>query len=258
MPHPPTSFDPTSADEQAPPPPSAPPEQLSPRAVLQPPLSRRGAGPGLILLLPDETEPSRRRQKPLDPDPVQKWAEEGFAVVAITGPPSPAHDIADAVEALKKHAAVDAKDKIGIVSYGPLHPPVPARMPPEIVCVAAFAEPAPSPSPVPTYFHACGARDGRETTGTTGHASASVSWYPNTRRHFVLPGSAAYSPAPASLAHTRNLAFLKKHIGGPVFDIEAVWEEHTRWEFERRSVAQTMATMVVRARRLPLPVSPAR
>ena len=48
------------------------------------------------------------------------------------------------------------------------------------------------------------------------------------------------------LAHSRSLVFLRKVLGGPVFDIEAVWEEHTYFEFDARSVARTMGTMVVR------------
>ena len=40
------------------------------------------------------------------------------------------------------------------------------------------------------------------------------------------------------------MVFLRKHVGGPNFDIEAVWDEHTFFEFELRSVARTMGTMV--------------
>lgn len=46
------------------------------------------------------------------------------------------------------------------------------------------------------------------------------------------------------MSHSRNLSFLKKHIGGPYFDLEAIWEEHTKYEFADRSVARTMGTMV--------------
>lgn len=63
--------------------------------------------------------------------------------------------------------------------------------------------------------------------------------------HFVLPDSSYYDPASAALAHTRSLVFLRKHIGGPYFDLEAIWDEHTRFEFEDRSLAKTMGTMVV-------------
>jgi carboxymethylenebutenolidase len=43
---------------------------------------------------------------------------------------------------------------------------------------------------------------------------------------------------------TRNLTFLKKHMGGPYFDLEAIWEEHTYFEFAEREVEKTMGTMV--------------
>jgi carboxymethylenebutenolidase len=46
------------------------------------------------------------------------------------------------------------------------------------------------------------------------------------------------------VAHTRSLSFLKPLMGGPYFDLEAIWDEHTRYEFAVRSVEETMATMV--------------
>ncbi|KAL2156777.1 hypothetical protein VTH82DRAFT_1523 [Thermothelomyces myriococcoides] len=33
-------------------------------------------------------------------------------------------------------------------------------------------------------------------------------------------------------------------MGGPYFDLEAIWDEHTRYEFADRSVEKTVATMV--------------
>lgn len=61
------------------------PQQISPHLTLQPPLSRRGKGPGLILVLDHYAliEPS---EKHLDPPPLQKWAEEGFAVAQVLVP----------------------------------------------------------------------------------------------------------------------------------------------------------------------------
>jgi len=58
------------------------PIQLSPNLTLQTPLSRLGRGPGLILLA-DENAPLGFSNKTLDPPPLQKWAEEGFAVVQL-------------------------------------------------------------------------------------------------------------------------------------------------------------------------------
>lgn len=47
-----------------------------------------------------------------------------------------------------------------------------------------------------------------------------------------------------SLSHTRNLTFLKPLTNGPYFDLEAIWDEHTYYEFADRSVEHTMSTMV--------------
>jgi carboxymethylenebutenolidase len=72
-------------------------------------------------------------------------------------------------------------------------------------------------------------------------------FYKTSSTYFVLPHAAQYDPAHASLAHSKTLVFLRKNLGGPFFDIEAIWEEHTYFEFEVRSVAKTMGTMVVRS-----------
>jgi len=61
------------------------PERLSDNVSLQLPLSRLGKGPGLILLISKDYKPrpSTDISKTLDPEPQQKWAEEGFAVVEV-------------------------------------------------------------------------------------------------------------------------------------------------------------------------------
>jgi carboxymethylenebutenolidase len=84
---PPLVYDPNSLNEQIVSLPSAPPVRIIDGVVRQPPLTRREtAAPGLLLLLPSKFHytPSQKDKKPLDPDPVQKWAEEGFTVVGIT------------------------------------------------------------------------------------------------------------------------------------------------------------------------------
>jgi hypothetical protein len=58
-------------------PPSAPlaypePQIISPHITLQAPLSRRGKGPGLILVL-DHYALIEKSEKHLDPPPLQKW-----------------------------------------------------------------------------------------------------------------------------------------------------------------------------------------
>jgi carboxymethylenebutenolidase len=69
--------------------------------------------------------------------------------------------------------------------------------------------------------------------------------YPaSTSPFFTIPAHAAFSPSSSAVSHTRSLTFLKPLMEGPYFDLEAIWEEHTYYEFEDRSVEETMATMV--------------
>ena len=60
--------------------PSAPAIQISRDVTLQPPLTRLGKGPGLIIFVPKEL-PLVEGAHSLDPPPLQKWAEEGYAVL---------------------------------------------------------------------------------------------------------------------------------------------------------------------------------
>ena len=60
---------------------------------------------------------------------------------------------------------------------------------------------------------------------------------------FERPTSANYNTPAAGLAHSRSIALLRRTIG-PQYDLEALWEQHTLYEFGTRDVAATMATMV--------------
>jgi carboxymethylenebutenolidase len=68
--------------------------------------------------------------------------------------------------------------------------------------------------------------------------------YPKVKSRWFSPGGEDFDYAADSVAHTRNLQFLKPKMGGPYFDLEAIWEEHTYYEFADRSVEHTMSTMV--------------
>lgn len=61
---------------------------------------------------------------------------------------------------------------------------------------------------------------------------------------FIVPGHPDFKISTAGVVHTRSLAFLKKILGGPSFNLEKIWDEHTYYEFGDRSVEKTMATMV--------------
>jgi carboxymethylenebutenolidase len=112
-----TSYDPLSSDEQPVPLPSAPLVVLRDNIVLQPPLSRHGSGPGVIVFLPQLDHTNANPTKSLDPEPVSKWAEEGFAVVGVTA--SDGLSVGDALklglDALQALDKVDIKDKFGVI-----------------------------------------------------------------------------------------------------------------------------------------------
>lgn len=67
---------------------------------------------------------------------------------------------------------------------------------------------------------------------------------PNLGSFFTVPSHRDFKSGPAAVAHTRCLSFLKPILGGPYFDLEAIWEEHMLFEFGERAVEKTMGTMV--------------
>lgn len=104
-----------------------------------------------------------------------------------------------------------------------------------VVCFDAW----PVPTITPVVLHL----PGKEKVQPEPHAA--VYTYPETASSaFAVPGHADFRIASAGVAHTRSLTFLKKHLDGPFFDLEKIWDEHTYYEFGDRSVEKTMATMV--------------
>ena len=85
-----------------------------------------------------------------------------------------------------------------------------------------------------------------ETSGGSSGSKSNLTThrYPGAGTFFVVPAHDDYHASSAAVAHTRSLSFLKPLMGGPYFDLEAIWEEHTRYEFAERSVEETLATMV--------------
>ena len=76
-----------------------------------------------------------------------------------------------------------------------------------------------------------------------GNRKVSAFVYPQTGHAFARVGSNHYNKAAALLAHERSIKYLRAAIG-PEYDLEALWEEHIRHEFDTRDVPATMATMV--------------
>ena len=83
------------------------------------------------------------------------------------------------------------------------------------------------------------------STGTDGNANMTIHRYPDAKSlSFIIPEHPDFLPSLAAVAHSRSLAFLKERLNGPYFDLEAIWDEHTYFEFGDRSVEKTMGTMV--------------
>ncbi|KAF9268248.1 NTF2-like protein [Marasmius fiardii PR-910] len=245
---PPTHYDPDSPDEQEVALPSAPLVDLSENVVLQRPLTRRGTGPGMILFLPSEGSFNRRSDTatPLDPEPVQKWAEEGFAVVGATIKGDGTgwvieRVLIDGLEALLSIQELDLKIKFAVIVYDPkILSQVSQAISQDnrFSCLVVFGSP-PTTDSVPSFVHSPA-----NLPQTNSSSNITIHKYATDTPFFVLPQSADYNPGFASLAHSRTLVFLRKVLGAPIFDIEAIWDEHTYFEFEVRSVAKTMGTMV--------------
>ncbi|KAI1274843.1 hypothetical protein F5Y07DRAFT_191614 [Xylaria sp. FL0933] len=258
----------TDQEEEPVPLPAAPIIQLARSSTLQPPLTRRGYGPGLIIITPgDPLSPSVQQEgteeadtrdtKTLDPLPQKKWAEEGYAVVQINPARNQGDEeigiataLGEAIEVLEVLEACNVNDRFGLIVYGEPTDYTPDfnlklkaayEAEPRLVASVSFST-AWSLSSKPELLHLAGPAnpDPKASPSTTKHhyyaAAKSAS--------FVLPSSQAFHYASAGVSHTRSLSFLRAALGGPFFDLEAIWDEHTAHEFATRSVARTMGTMV--------------
>jgi len=67
--------------------------------------------------------------------------------------------------------------------------------------------------------------------------------YPGVDHGFNRKGGAHYDKPAAGMAHSRSIALLRKVLG-PHYDLSALWDRHTMYEFATRDVAATMKTMV--------------
>jgi len=132
----PKTYDPGLENEKAPPLPSAPLITLSSNLVIQPPLTSRGSGPGIVLLLqnPSHLSASHQSRRPLDPEPVQKWAEEGFTVAGVTLSPvfhqaSVTSIIKQGINGLLQTRELDKRDKFAVIGNSFSFRYVPITMP---------------------------------------------------------------------------------------------------------------------------------
>ena len=94
---------------------------------------------------------------------------------------------------------------------------------------------------IPTIKHLAGTK--AEKAGDDD--GSKVYDYPSvTDSSFAMPFQANFSYSVEAVSYSRILSFFKLRMNGPWFDLEAIWDEHTYWEFVNRSVPHTMSTMV--------------
>ncbi|BGP19996.1 hypothetical protein JCM10213_006773 [Rhodosporidiobolus nylandii] len=268
--------------------PSAEVISLAPNVQIQPPLSRRGHGPGLLVVVPEsaglaqveEENGTATEQKPLDPMPLVKWAEEGYAVLQVEyvedaklkdGEWGIERVLEDGVRWLTEMDECTS-DKLGLIVYDPsalAKVLVGLLSYPNFRCLVTYGSSWMEPS-LPTLQHlpasdpkaasatairgssqrgAVGDQEqgAGEDNSSTPTATIETHVYPCESALFPLPNRRpSYAARAAAAAHSRALEFLKreKHVGGPRFDLETLWEEHCWYEFEARDLERTMATMV--------------
>lgn len=98
-------------------------EQLLPGVSLLLPLSRKGTGPGLILLVPDLGSSILSIENGV-PSPVIKWAEESYVVAAIgvsafESSGKAQRILLEVTRVLIENPSCDFKSRIGLIGKSP-------------------------------------------------------------------------------------------------------------------------------------------
>lgn len=224
------------------------PEHISDGITLVRPLSRKGIGPGMIVLSPNEESATPIEIQDGIPSLRMKWAEEGYCVVEIR-PQASSSALKTAIQRLSECHECEPKDRMGLICYGAemwsKSATATESLKDRIVCAALYAEAAQfstlsAQASVPTIYHLAG----DETKKSLKPGSKVYEYGTNQQYSFPIPCHKDFHYATEAVSHSRNLAFLKPLMGGPYFDLELLWEEHTYYEFGDRSVANTMTTMV--------------
>jgi carboxymethylenebutenolidase len=218
-----------------------------------------GHGPGLVIFLDSGAEDAGHAMADL-------YAAEGYAALAVEA--SSEAGAAAAIALLRGRS--ECTGRLGAVGFGQgsvaaldlltggrvdcavcYSPPtevvqrLAARLSRPLVLHFAGADPAASPDAL-ARLSAVFAEAARLTSASGGEGAdrpPEIYAYPSAKCGFENLGGAAFDRSAAGVAHSRSLALLRRVIG-PHYDLEALWEAHTRHEFATRDVAATMATMV--------------
>ena len=195
----------------------------------------RGSGPGL-LLVGDVAALDRRVTQAAD-----LYGEEGYVVLAAEI--SRDAEVVAAASALK--GLPGYAGGIGGVGFGRGGSllwraasqagiaVVVCYDPPDIEALLATA------SDTPLTVHLAGTERPAMAEANNGE----IFTYPDTRAGFSDKHGDHYNKPAASMAHSRSVAALRRVLG-PHYDLSALWERHTYYEFVERDVPKTMQTMV--------------
>lgn len=97
---------------------------------------------------------------------------------------------------------------------------------------------------IPVIHHFAGAAPA-DSTSLKKSDTVKEYYYPKvTSYKFAVSFQNSFHYNTEAISHTRNLTLFKPLMGGPFFDLETIWEEHTYYEFADRSMDHTMSTMV--------------
>ncbi|KAJ5871191.1 uncharacterized protein N7529_003544 [Penicillium soppii] len=217
-------------------------------ATFQSPLSRCGHGPGLILIRPSCYATCQAQNKSLDPEPLMKWAEESFTVAQITVESVTQASLRESINKAERgliERGCDTRDRMGLIVFGSKHD-YPLQFEEMLqgavedtkLVAAVFFDTWNVPFFQSTMLHL------PKTNTVVKKEGQVIHKYSDLPAAFIIPGHADFNISTAGVSHTRSVGFIKKHLGGPFFDLESIWDEHTFYEFGDRSVEKTMATMV--------------
>jgi carboxymethylenebutenolidase len=201
-----------------------------------------GQGPGLVLL--DDA---------CYPETAELFAAEGYVVLC---PERLDADAAPAIAALRARA--ECSGKIGLVGFGRGGVLV-CRAAAQggtnaavVYCAGAIGDLLDLAPRItgPLVLHVAAADAETPPAAVAqlkaafaGRPELALYLYPGAAPGFERKSDAHYDRPAAGLAHSRSIALLRRMLG-PHYDLETLWEAHTRYEFETRDVAATMATMV--------------
>jgi carboxymethylenebutenolidase len=193
-----------------------------------------GTGPGLVLA--DSRE--------VRSEVADLFAAEGYVVLCLA---PPFGDPGGAARMLRGRA--ECTGKVGALGFGEgAGPALRAAARGEVDCAVAYgpeAAGAAADGAVPRLVHLAehDPSAARIVPILAGRPGVTVHVYPGTMPGFVDSGGAQYDAAAARLAHARSIGLFRRVLG-PQYDLEALWEAHTSYEFVTRDVAATMRTMV--------------